>query len=72
MISGHLSIYCGWGPNLSVVTACTTGLHSIGQAARMIQYGDADVMVAGGAESTVSPLGVGGFAAMPGAVVPQR
>ncbi|TXH40499.1 MAG: beta-ketoacyl-[acyl-carrier-protein] synthase II [Burkholderiaceae bacterium] len=64
MISGHLSIYCGFkGPNLSVVTACTTGLHSIGQAARMIQYGDADVMVAGGAESTVSPLGVGGFAA---------
>ncbi len=64
MISGHVSIHCGFkGPNLAIVTACTTGLHSIGQAARMIEYGDADVMVAGGAESTVSPLGVGGFAA---------
>jgi len=63
MISGHVSIYCGFrGPNLAVVTACTTGLHSIGMAGRMIEYGDADVMVAGGAESTVSPLGVGGFA----------
>ncbi len=64
MISGHVSIQCGFkGPNLAIVTACTTGLHSIGQAGRMIEAGDADVMVAGGAESTVSPLGVGGFAA---------
>ncbi|MEY2838830.1 MAG: beta-ketoacyl-[acyl-carrier-protein] synthase [Pseudomonadota bacterium] len=64
MISGHLSIKFGFkGPNLAMVTACTTGLHSIGQAGRMIEYGDADVMVAGGAESTVSPLGIGGFAA---------
>ena len=64
MISGHVSIQFGFkGPNIGVVTACTTGLHAIGLAARMIQYGDADVMVAGGAESTVSPLGVGGFAA---------
>jgi 3-oxoacyl-[acyl-carrier-protein] synthase II len=64
MISGHVSITCGFkGPNLSIVTACTTGLHSIGLAARLIAYGDADVMVAGGAESTVSPLGIGGFAA---------
>ena len=64
MISGHLSIQTGFqGPNLAVVTACTTGLHSIGMAARLIQYGEADVMVAGGAESTVSPLGIGGFAA---------
>jgi 3-oxoacyl-[acyl-carrier-protein] synthase II len=63
MISGHVSIYCGFrGPNLSVVTACTTGLHSIGMAGRMIEYGDADVMVAGGSEATVSPLGIGGFA----------
>jgi 3-oxoacyl-[acyl-carrier-protein] synthase II len=64
MISGHLSIKYGLkGPNLAIVTACTTGLHCIGAAARMIEYGDADVMIAGGAESTVSPLGVGGFAA---------
>ncbi len=64
MISGHVSIHCGFrGPNIAVVTACTTGLHAIGMSARMIEYGDADVMVAGGAESTVSPLGVGGFAA---------
>jgi 3-oxoacyl-[acyl-carrier-protein] synthase II len=64
MISGHVSIQCGYkGPNLAIVTACTTGLHSIGLAARLIECGDADVMVAGGAESTVSPLGIGGFAA---------
>jgi 3-oxoacyl-[acyl-carrier-protein] synthase II len=64
MISGHLSIKYGFkGPNIAIVTACTTGLHCIGAAARMIEYGDADVIVAGGAESTVSPLGVGGFAA---------
>jgi 3-oxoacyl-[acyl-carrier-protein] synthase II len=64
MISGHVSIQCGYkGPNLAIVTACTTGLHSIGMAARLIECGDADVMVAGGAESTVSPLGIGGFAA---------
>jgi 3-oxoacyl-[acyl-carrier-protein] synthase II len=64
MISGHLSIRYGYtGPNLAIVTACTTGLHCIGQSARMIAHGDADVMIAGGAESTVSPLGIGGFAA---------
>ena len=64
MISGHLSILRGLkGPNLAAVTACTTGLHSIGLAARLIQAGDADVMVTGGAESTISPLGIGGFAA---------
>ncbi len=64
MISGHLSINLNLkGPNLAAVTACTTGLHSLGLAARLIQYGDADVMIAGGAESTISPLGVGGFAA---------
>ncbi|MEX3557312.1 MAG: beta-ketoacyl-ACP synthase II [Burkholderia sp.] len=64
MISGHLSIKFGLkGPNLAIVTACTTGLHCIGEAARLIEYGDADVMIAGGAEATVSPLGIGGFAA---------
>ena len=64
MISGHVSIQHGFrGPNLGVVTACTTGLHAIGLAARLIEAGDADIMVAGGAESTVSPLGIGGFAA---------
>ncbi|MBA4743538.1 MAG: beta-ketoacyl-ACP synthase II [Azoarcus sp.] len=63
MISGHLSIMLGLrGPNISVVTACTTGLHAIGLSARMIAYGDADVMVCGGAESTVTPLAIGGFA----------
>jgi 3-oxoacyl-[acyl-carrier-protein] synthase II len=63
MISGHVSIKYGFrGPNLAVVTACTTGLHALGLSARMIEYGDADVMIAGGAESTVSPLGIGGFA----------
>ena len=65
MISGHVSMRHGFkGPNLAIVTACTTGLHSIGEAARKIEYGDADIIVAGGAESTVSPLGIGGFAAM--------
>jgi 3-oxoacyl-[acyl-carrier-protein] synthase II len=65
MISGHVSMRFGFkGPNLAVVTACTTGLHSIGEAGRIIEYGDADVMIAGGSECTVSPLGVGGFAAM--------
>lgn len=64
MISGHVSIKFGFkGPNISVVSACTTGLHAIGLSARMIEYGDCDVMIAGGAEATTSPLGVGGFAA---------
>jgi len=63
MISGNLSIMFGLkGPNIAVVTACTTGLHAIGMGGRMIEYGDADVMVCGGAESTVTPLAVGGFA----------
>ena len=63
MISGNLSIMYGMkGPNLSVVTACSTGLHAIGLSARMIEYGDADVMVCGGAEGSVTPLAVGGFA----------
>ena len=63
MISGNLSIKYGLrGPNLAIVTACTTGLHSIGAAGRLIEYGDADVMIAGGAEATISPLGLGGFA----------
>ena len=63
MISGHMSIMLGLrGPNIAVVTACTTGLHAIGLSARMIEYGDADVMVCGGAESTVTPLAIGGFA----------
>ena len=62
MISGNLSIMFGLkGPNLAVVTACTTGLHAIGTSARLIQYGDADVMVCGGAESTVTSLAIGGF-----------
>ena len=65
MISGHVSMRFGFkGPNIAIVTACTTGLHSIGTAGRMIEYGDADVMIAGGAEATVSQLGIGGFAAM--------
>jgi len=64
MISGNLSIMYGFkGPNIAHVSACTTGTHSIGEASRIIEYGDADVMVAGGAESTVSPLGMGGFCA---------
>lgn len=64
MIAGNLSIMFGYkGPNIAIVTACTTATHSIGNAARMIEYGDADVMVAGGAESSVTPLAIGGFAA---------
>jgi len=64
MVSGQVSIMHGFqGPNYAVVSACTTGLHSIGDAGRLIEYGDADVMVAGGAEATVSPLGIGGFCA---------
>jgi 3-oxoacyl-[acyl-carrier-protein] synthase II len=64
MISGNLSIMHGFkGPNLAIVTACTTATHCIGESGRIIEYGDADVMIAGGAESTVSPLGVGGFCA---------
>jgi 3-oxoacyl-[acyl-carrier-protein] synthase II len=63
MISGHVSIKYGFkGPNIAVVTACTTGLHAIGLSARMIEYGDADVMICGGAEAAISPLGIGGFA----------
>jgi 3-oxoacyl-[acyl-carrier-protein] synthase II len=64
MVSGNLSILYGFkGPNLAIVTACTTATHCIGESGRLIEYGDADVMIAGGAESTVSPLGVGGFCA---------
>ena len=64
MVAGNLSIRYGLqGPNVSIVTACTTGTHNIGDAARLIEYGDADVMVAGGAEMATSRLGVGGFAA---------
>jgi 3-oxoacyl-[acyl-carrier-protein] synthase II len=64
MISGHLSIMLGLqGPNMSVVTACATGTHAIGDAMRMIQYGDSDVMLAGGAEHATTPLGLGGFSA---------
>ena len=63
MISGNLSIMYGFkGPNLAMVTACTTATHCIGDSARMIEYGDADVMIAGGSEATVTPLAVGGFA----------
>ncbi len=62
MISGNLSIMYGFqGPNLAIVTACTTATHCVGEAARLIQYGDADVMIAGGAEATVCPLAIGGF-----------
>ena len=64
MIAGNLSIKYGFqGPNLSVVTACTTGTHNIGIAGRLIQNGDADVMIAGGAEMATTPVGVGGFSA---------
>jgi 3-oxoacyl-[acyl-carrier-protein] synthase II len=64
MISGLVSIHYGYkGPNLAMVSACSTANHSLGEAARLIEYGDADIMVAGGAESTVSPLGIGGFCA---------
>ncbi|MFA6971254.1 MAG: beta-ketoacyl-ACP synthase II [Gallionella sp.] len=62
MISGNLSVMYGLkGPNLAMVSACTTGTHCIGESARMIEYGDADVMIAGGSEATISPLAVGGF-----------
>ncbi len=65
MISGNVSIMYGLrGPNFAVVSACTTGLHSIGESARIIERGEADVMVAGGSESTICPLGIGGFASM--------
>lgn len=65
MISGHVSMRYGFkGPNMAIVTACTTGLHNIGDAGRLIEYGDADVMIAGGSESQISPLGIGGFASM--------
>lgn len=65
MTAGQVSMRFGFkGPNIAIVTACTTGLHCIGEAGRMIEYGDADVMIAGGSEATVSPLGIGGFAAM--------
>jgi 3-oxoacyl-[acyl-carrier-protein] synthase II len=64
MISGLVSIQYGYkGPNLATVSACSTANHSLGEASRLIEYGDADVMVAGGAEATVSPLGIGGFCA---------
>ncbi len=64
MIAGHLSIQFGLqGPNLAMVTACTTGTHAIGESARIIERGEADVMIAGGAESSVCPLGIGGFSA---------
>ncbi|GAB4294003.1 MAG: beta-ketoacyl-ACP synthase II [Thiohalomonadaceae bacterium] len=64
MISGHVSIMYGMkGPNIALVTACATATHSIGDAARIIEYGDADVMIAGGAEMATSPLGLGGFCA---------
>ena len=64
LISGHLSMMYGLrGPNLACVTACATGNHCIGESARLIEYGDCDVMLAGGAEATVTPLAIGGFAA---------
>src|SRR5256714_8689642 len=64
MISGLVSIHYGYcGPNFATVSACSTANHSLGEAARLIEYGDADIMVAGGSEATVSPLGIGGFIA---------
>jgi 3-oxoacyl-[acyl-carrier-protein] synthase II len=64
MLSGLVSIHYGYqGPNLATVSACSTANHSLGEAARIIEYGDADVMIAGGTEATVSPLGIGGFIA---------
>lgn len=64
MVAGHLSIMHGLrGPNIAITTACTTGVHNIGHAARMIAYGDADIMLAGGAEMACTPLGMGGFGA---------
>ena len=64
MVAGLVSIHYGYrGPNLGTVSACSTGNHSLGEAARLIEYGDADIMVAGGSEATVSPLGIGGFVA---------
>lgn len=64
MVAGLLAIRYGFqGPNLAISSACTTGLHSIGQAGRLIEYGDADVIIAGGTEASLSPLGIGGFAA---------
>jgi 3-oxoacyl-[acyl-carrier-protein] synthase II len=64
MIAGLVSIHYGYkGPNLGTVSACSTANHSIGEAARLIEYGDADIMIAGGAEATISPLGIGGFCA---------
>jgi 3-oxoacyl-[acyl-carrier-protein] synthase II len=64
MIAGNLSIMYGFqGPNLAIVTACTTATHCVGDSARLIEYGDVDVMIAGGAESCVTPLAIGGFAA---------
>jgi 3-oxoacyl-[acyl-carrier-protein] synthase II len=65
MIAGNVSIMFGLqGPNFAIVSACTTGLHSLGIAARLIEHDDADMMIAGGSEGAVCPLGVGGFAAM--------
>ncbi len=65
IVSGLVSIQFGYkGPNLSIVTACSSANHSMGEAARLIEYGDADIMIAGGSESTISELGVGGFCAM--------
>jgi 3-oxoacyl-[acyl-carrier-protein] synthase II len=64
MVAGLVSIHYGYkGPNLATVSACSTANHSLGEAARLIEYGDADIMIAGGSESCISPLGVGGFCA---------
>src|SRR5436305_4357251 len=71
MVAGLVSIHFGYkGPNLATVSACSTGNHSLGEAARLIEYGDADIMIAGGSEATVSPLGIGGFCA--GRALSQR